>query len=163
VSLRLDEQLLKIDAHRTEYVLFQLMNALLREHLCTPSGWGDGMRSRDLLVLAERLPADALRPDRRRREYLNGVLARNELGASYPYNRRLFLRVGHGRYVLNPGLALRRGEGWVPVYEAMGLRAMASLGLRRYVDALELIEIAQAYALAPRDGAEEARSDFGAA
>ncbi len=150
VSLRLDEQLVKIDAHLIEYVLFQMMYALLREHLCTRSGWGDGMRSLDLLALAERLPAAALRPDRRRREYLSGVLSRNELGRDYPYNRRLFLRVGHGRYVLNPGLALRRGEGWVPVYDAMRVRQMAELGLRRYVDALELIEIAQAASLKPR-------------
>jgi hypothetical protein len=118
------------------------------------------MRAGDLLALAERLPAAALRPDRRRREYLSGVLARHELGRDYPYNRRLFLRVGHGRYVLNPGLALRIGDEWVPVYDAMGLRRMASLGLRRHVSALKLIERAQARALELRGRRELPRPDL---
>jgi hypothetical protein len=150
VSLRTGEQLVKIDAHLIEYTLFQMVYALLREHLCEASGWGDGMRSRDLLALAERLPATVLRPDRRRRDYLSGVLARNELGRDYPYNRRLFLRVGHGRYVLNPALALRLGESWVSVYDAMRVRQMAELGLRRYAEAVELIEIAKEQALSAR-------------
>lgn len=150
VSLRIDEQLVKIDAHLIEYTLFQAMYALLREHLCEASGWGDGMRSADLLALVERLPAEVLRPDRRRREYLSGVLARNEVGREYPYNRRLFLRVGHGRYVLNPALALCLAGSWVPVYDSMGVSQMAALGLRRYTEAVELIEVAREYARAAR-------------
>jgi hypothetical protein len=143
LSLRVEGQLAKIDAHRIEYVVFQAVYALLREHLCEVPGWGDGMRSGDILALASRLPSVALRPDRRRRDYLSGVLARNEVGRDYPYNRRLFLRVRHGRYVLNPDLALLLGGEWVPVYDAMGVRAMAELGLDRYVDAMDLIERAR--------------------
>jgi hypothetical protein len=85
-----------------------------------------------------------LRPDRRRRAYLSPVLARNEVGRDYAYNRRLFLRLSQGRYVLNPRLELRVGEAFVAVYDAMGVRQMAELGLDRYVDALELIEEALA-------------------
>jgi hypothetical protein len=161
VSLRLEHQLVKIDAHRIEYVLFQLMYALQRDHLCTPWGWWQGMRSLDLLAAAERLPFVALRPDRRRRDYLNGVLARNEVGRDYPYNRRLFLRLSRGRYVLNPRLSLRFGEVFTPVYDAMRVRQMAALGLESYVAALELIEDAERIALAARrdaagDGRESA-------
>jgi hypothetical protein len=72
------------------------------------------------------------------------VLARNEVGREYAYNRRLFLRLSHGRYVLNPRLELRTGESFVPVYDAMGVRPMAELGFDRYVDALEMIEDALA-------------------
>jgi hypothetical protein len=147
ISLRLDEQLVKIDAQRIEYVLFQLMYARLRRHVCTALGWRHGMRSGDLLRAAEALPASVLRPDRRRRAYLSGVLARNEVGRDYPYNRRLFLRLSHGRYVLNPRLELRLGESFVPVYDAMGVRQMAELGLERYVEALELIDDALADSL----------------
>ena len=98
------------------------------------------MRVLDLLAVGVRLPFEALRPDRRRREYLSGVLSRNEVDRDYPYNRRLFLRTSHGRYVLNPRLEVRSGESFTPVYDAMGLRPMASLGLPRYVDALALID-----------------------
>lgn len=147
VSLRVEGQLVKIDAHRVEYLVFHAMYALLREHLCEPYGWGDGMRATDLLALAERLPPAALRADRRRREYLSGVLARNELESDYPYSRRLLLRVRYGRYVLNPDLALLLGGDWVLVYDAMRLRPMAELGLRRYADAIGLIGIARGRAL----------------
>jgi len=140
LSLRLEGQLVKIDAHRIEYVLFQLMYALLRQHLSTRLGWRHGMRSGDLLRAAEALPATMLPTDRRRRDYLSAVLARNEVGRDYPYNRRLFLRLSHGRYVLNPRLELRLGESFVPIYDAMGVRQMAELGLDRYVDAQELID-----------------------
>jgi hypothetical protein len=147
LSLRLEEQLVKVDAHRIEYLLFQLMYAVLRQHLCTRHGWRHGMRSGDLLLAARTLPASVLRLDRRRREYLSGVLARNEVGRDYPYNRRLFLRLSQGRYVLNPRLELRMGDTYVPVYDAMGVHQMAALGLERYVDALELIDDALADSL----------------
>jgi hypothetical protein len=148
LSLRIEERLVKVDAHRIEYVLFQLMYALQRDHLLGSFVWRLGMRSRHLLAAAERLPASALRPDRKRREYLNGVLARNEATRDSPYNRRLFLRLSHGYYVLNPEIELRRGEDFVPVYDLMGLKRMAALGLARYADAGR--EIAQTIAWSRR-------------
>jgi hypothetical protein len=151
VSLRVEGRLVKIDAHRIEYVVFQAMYALLREHLCDPCGWqGDGMGSGDVLHIVARLPDSAVRPDRRRRNYLSAVLSRNEVGRDYPYNRRLFLRVRYGRYVLNPDVALLLGGEWVLVYDAMRLQPMAEMGLRRYADALSLIGRAQDEALAAR-------------
>ncbi len=158
LSLRLDERLVKIDAHRIEYVLFQLMYALQREHLCTPVGWRRGMRSRHLLAAAERLPASALGPDRRRREYLSGVLARNEAGGDYTYNRRLFLRLSHGYYVINPRIEVRRGEDFTPVHDLMRVRPMAALGLDSYVEAVGLIESALAWSARPREAAPERSS-----
>ena len=109
------------------------------------------MRSGDILALASRLPDEALRPDRRRRDYLSGVLARNELGSEYPYNRRLFLRVRHGRYVLNPDLALLVKGDWVFVYDALRLAPMAELGLRRYAEAVGVIGYARDRALRATD------------
>ncbi len=140
VSLRIEERLVKVDAHLIEYVLFQLMYALQREHLCSPLGWRRGMRAGHLLDAAERLPAEAVRPDKRRRQYLSGVLSRNEVGRDYPYNRRLFLRLSHGHYVLNPGIELRTGDGFTPVYDVMGLRRMADLGFEHYRYATALVE-----------------------
>src|SRR5512133_3831347 len=72
--------------------------------LCARSGW----RVVHLIEAAEHLPVAVrsviglaaaassapatLRPDRRRREYLNGVLARNEVSRDYAYNHRLSVR-----------------------------------------------------------------------
>ena len=51
--------------------------------------------------------------------------------------------------MLNNGLALRLGESFVPVYEAMRVREMANLGLTRYTNALEVIEVARERSLSP--------------
>lgn len=155
VSLQLEQRLVKLDAHRIEYLVFQLMYALLRANLGSPRVWRQGLRATELLNAAEGLPLTVLRAERRRRAYLNGVLARNELGRDYPYNRRLFLRVSHGHYVLNPRLSVSQGGAWVAVYEAMGLGQMAALSLPSYQDALALIDGAQ-------DNARWTRSDSAA-
>jgi hypothetical protein len=153
VSLVLDEQLIKVDAHLIEYALFQLMWAVLREHLCAPDAWEPrGMRARELLAAAERLPATVLRPDRRRRDYLSAVLSRNEVDRDYPYNRRLFLRVSHGRYALNPRLQLELRSGVrLGIYDALGVGFLASLGLPGNIAGLRLLE---ASARASQAGAE---------
>ncbi len=140
-SLLLDGRLVKLDAHQIEYVLFHEMYTLLRIHMCDAQGWRSrGMRARDLLNAVHSLPNTALRVDRRRREYLSGVLARNEVSRDYAYNRRLFIRIAHGEYMLNPELAIRVGEDWVNIYEAMGIHRMAAYGFDGHVRALELIE-----------------------
>ena len=46
------------------------------------------------------LPPGTLADYRRRREYLSSLLAKNELGSTNPYSRRIFLRVRRGAYAL---------------------------------------------------------------
>ena len=41
--------------------------------------------------------------------------------SSYQPSRQLFARARHGHYLPNPSMHLRHGEGWVPVYDALGL------------------------------------------
>ena len=70
-----------------------------------------------------------MRPERNKRQHLSHVLSRNEVDRDYAYNRRLFVRVGHGWYQFNPALAVRRrdasGETWVPICDALNLRFVA--------------------------------------
>jgi hypothetical protein len=53
------------------------------------------------------------------------VLSRNEVERDYAYNRKLFKRIGHGWYQINPLLSIRRRKGlvesWQPVLEALNL------------------------------------------
>ena len=73
----------------------------------------------------EHLPANVVRPERKKRQFLSGVLARNEVDRDYAYNRSLFKRVTTGSYQFNPRLQVRRREGeaqnWVPIYTALNL------------------------------------------
>jgi hypothetical protein len=67
----------------------------------------------------ECLPAHLWTDRRRKRSYVNQVLARAEIDSRYRPARKLWGRTRNGYYLLYPDLQLRRGEGWQPVYEAL--------------------------------------------
>jgi hypothetical protein len=71
-------------------------------------------------VLSE-LPAWLWADKRRKRSYVNQVLARAEVNSSYQPARQLWVRAKNGHYLPNPDMKLRLGEAWVPVYELMSL------------------------------------------
>jgi hypothetical protein len=83
--------------------------------------YGDGFFAEQLHLVLERLPPHLWSDKRRKRSYVNQVLARGEIDSSYRPARQLFARARHGHYLPNPAMLLRQGEGWVPVYDALGL------------------------------------------
>ena len=77
VDLMGDGRLLKLDAHVIEYFVFNALVALLQLRLNYPHGYRIGFRVDDLLTPADAFPQSIFPERRRRRAYLNGVLARN--------------------------------------------------------------------------------------
>jgi hypothetical protein len=77
------------------------------------------------------LPDSVVKPERNKRSHLSNVLSRNEVDRDYPYNRKLFKRIAHGWYQINPRLAIRRRtqgvESWHPVLDALNLRLVHEL------------------------------------
>lgn len=74
----------------------------------------------------ELFPEVVVKADRRRRVYVNGLLARNEPGSKYQPNRKLWVRERVGHYAPNPELRLRVGlpdgsQAWKPAVEVMNL------------------------------------------
>lgn len=119
VDLMADGRLVKLDAHVIEYFVFNALVALLQLRLNYPHGHRIGFRVDDLLALADAFPPRILPERRRRRGYLSGVLARNEVTRGYAYNRKLFARVGHGYYVPSPALSVRAADAWTPLYDRL--------------------------------------------
>lgn len=124
LDLRTEDRLVRLERHLGEYLLFQTVWALHgRSFACSRRSGGGAFDTRALLEAWEQFPPRILRPERNRRAFLSALLARNEVDRDQPYNRRLFQRSGHGRYRLNPGLAVRRTvageERWQPVLEAL--------------------------------------------
>jgi hypothetical protein len=123
VDLSSGERLVRIDRHLSEYLLVQTLWALFKSRfthrLRRPYA---AFESAAILEAWEHLPANVLRPDRKRRQYLSGVLARNEIDRDYAYNRALFKRVRQGWYQFNPRLKVRRGsDTWAPLYQVLNL------------------------------------------
>ena len=71
-------------------------------------------------VLAD-LPQWLWADKRRKRSYVNQVLARAETGSSYLPARQLWVRARNGYYLPNPAMLLRVGDGWMPVYDVLAL------------------------------------------
>ncbi|WP_293370016.1 AAA family ATPase [Nevskia sp.] len=125
ISLRIERRLVKLDARTIEFTLFNLMLAATKQCLQLPERGNPGF---DTEVLSELLAAfpDAIVPEgKRQRQYLSGVLARNEQARDYAYNRRIFLRLRQGRYCLNPRIAVKVGEDWLPLPAVLNLELIA--------------------------------------
>jgi hypothetical protein len=143
-DLEVDERLVRLDRHHSEYLLWHTLVALFK------SGFGDpkwrnpgGFDTAAVLSAWQHLPPAVLRASRNTRQHLSNVFSRNEIGRDYAYNRRLFVRVRTGFYQFNPALALRRvdadGEHWVPICRALNLALARETALPRFwprIDAL---------------------------
>lgn len=86
-------------------------------------------------------------PWRKKREYLSRILSTNEFHRPPESSRRLFLRVRHGKSILNPVLPIEvQKDRWQSLYDALeahlgaggpeGLRGLMDIaaGARAYMD-----------------------------
>ena len=128
LDVQTDGRLVRIEHHQGEYWVLTLMLAgmktqwsscVLRAHEVWK--YGEGFFAEQLHLVLERLPPHLWSDKRRKRSYVNQVLARGEVGSSYRPARQLFARARHGYYLPNPAMLMRQGEGWVAVYDAFGL------------------------------------------
>jgi len=58
----------------------------------------------DVMRFVECMPDEILPPYRKQRQYVNSVLSLHEVERESPYNKKLFVRVKRGSYIVNPQL-----------------------------------------------------------
>jgi hypothetical protein len=128
IDVQVDGRLVRVEHHQGEYWVLTLMLAGLKTQWshCTKRShpawkYGQGYFAEQLHQVLEGLPAHLWKEIRRKRSYLNQVLARAEVDSSYRPARRLWARTRNGHYLPNPAMLLRKGEDWRPVYEAIRL------------------------------------------
>ena len=118
LKIRVEGRLIKIDGKRMEFFLLHSMLAVLQEILRVKIEWDTpAFQTRDFVHALQHFPDHVIPPHRKQRTYLNAVLARNEVYRNDPCNRRLFVRVRRGYYVLNPVLEIEYGDKWLNVYD----------------------------------------------
>ena len=86
-----------------------------------PHKYAKGFFAEQLHEVLAQLPAWLWSDKRRKRSYVNQVLARAEASSIYVPARKLWVRASNGHYLPSPGLQLRVGDAWAPVYTAMAL------------------------------------------
>ncbi len=87
----------------------------------------------DFLKVLEEYPESILPTYRKKRTYLNQVLARNEVDANDAFSKKLFLRTDHGHYVLNPEMHILQNEEWVNVYDLMQTEKLGKWDMEKEV------------------------------
>ncbi len=137
-------RLVRLERHQGEYWLLGLMmvsyKRLYSQMVPDPNVQRNlsGFYADYLMRANDRLPDNVLRPERKKRTYVNAVLARAECQSGYQPSRKLWQRTKIGHYTFNPDLKLRAsstGE-WVPwkqwlnqplVFMGCGIRAAESV------------------------------------
>jgi hypothetical protein len=126
VKIKVDNQLVKIYARSAEFFLLHNFIVLQPMLLMDKKDLEDkGMSMDDVTAFCQDFP-DAILPQyRKKRQYLNSILAKNEIDRADPYNKKLFLRIARGVYVLNPEMELWIAEDqWMNVYDMMAMEKM---------------------------------------
>ena len=128
IDVQVDGRMLRIEHHQGEYWVLTLMLAGVKTQWsrCTTRShpawkYGQGYFAEQCHEVLEGLPVHLWKGIRRKRSYVNQVLARAEVDSSYKPARKLWTRTRNGHYLPNPAMLLRKNEGWVPVYEAIKL------------------------------------------
>ncbi len=123
LDLQIDGRLVKLDIKQMEFFLVNAMIAIVHQKEIRHSqslAFVVNDFLKPLLYFPERIISER----RKRRAYLSSILSKNETHREGPYNRKLFLRIKLGHYILNPGLKVRVGEGWANLYQLLNLECI---------------------------------------
>jgi hypothetical protein len=121
-------RLVRLERWQGEYWVLTLMLAGLKTQwsrcvTCQvePHKYPRGFFAEQLHDVLAQLPAWLWPDKRRKRSYINQVLARAELSSAYQPARKLWVRASNGHYLPNPALQLRSVDTWTSVYTVMAL------------------------------------------
>jgi hypothetical protein len=128
IDVQVDGRLVRVERHQGEYWILTLMLAGFKtqwscctEHIRQSWKYDKGYFAEQLHQVMQGLPVHLWHDKRRKRSYLNQVLARAEVDSAYKPARKLWARTLTGHYLPNPAMLLRKGETWQPVYDALKL------------------------------------------
>jgi hypothetical protein len=121
LSVKVDDRLIKLDAHTAEYFILNWMIATIEFVLCHKASSKPAFEAADFVFPLRSFPESVIPAYRKRRAYISSVLARNEIYRKSTGNRRLFFRVVHGQYLPHAGVELLVKDEWVPFYQLIRL------------------------------------------
>jgi hypothetical protein len=128
--IQVDGRLVKLDKRLMEFLMLNLMIAMfytcLGENVVRSRG--GAFSSGDFVDALQHFPDTVVPARRKKRAYISSILSKNEVDRDDKYNRKLFRRIKHGHYIINPQLAVWVEGAWRNIYDLLSLDA---LGFRR--------------------------------
>jgi len=126
LDVQIDGRLVKLDRRLMEYTMLCIAMVLFYQRL--GENWASRRRllsAVDFANVLDHFPESVVPARRKKRSYISSILSKNEVSRQGPYNRKLFLRVCHGQYLINPGLELRIEGYWRRIYELLSVDRLA--------------------------------------
>ena len=125
-DIQVDERLIKLDKRSMEFLMLNLMMAMFYTRLGEKitRTWG-AFQSSDFAEALAHFPEHILPARRKKRPYISSILSKNEVSRDDKYNRKLFLRVKHGHYIINPKLSLRVEGEWQNIFALLSFDMIA--------------------------------------
>ena len=118
--IKVDNKLLKLDPNTMEFFLYNCIVALMANNFGIVSENSVTTFNAEILKkLLSNLPDNILKPNRKKRNYISGMLSKNEKSKIHQYNRRLFIRIKRGAYKLNPDIEIKCNDEWVHLSNAL--------------------------------------------
>ncbi|MBT8420216.1 MAG: hypothetical protein KJO08_05060, partial [Gammaproteobacteria bacterium] len=125
ISIQVDGKLVKLDNHLMEFLMLSLMMVMFYTRLGQKVPMDNAIESGDFVEVLAKFP-NRLVPDRRKkRPYISSILSKNEVDGQDRYNRKLFLRVKRGNYIINPKLSVRVEGEWRKIYDLLSPEMVA--------------------------------------
>lgn len=126
LDIQVDERLIKLDNRSMEFLMLNLMMAMFYTRLGEKIvRMGGAFQSADFEEALEHFSEHLLPARRKKRAYISSILSKNEVSRDDKYNRKLFLRVKHGHYVINPRLRMRVEGEWRRIYDLLSFDMIA--------------------------------------
>ena len=130
ISIKVEGKLIKIDNHLMEFFMFNLIAAISPQKFTEKYfHYSPGFSTADFLDELKDFPDEVLLERRKKRSYISSILSKNEANRIGPYNRKIFIRTGHGLYILNPELEVKINNAWIRIYDLLKLK----LSIDRYL------------------------------
>jgi len=115
-------KMIKIDNKLMEFFLLNSMIAQLQDLLRNGTSWKTpSFETASFLSALQYFPNHVIAEYRKKRPYLSAVLSKNEINRQDPYNRKLFVRIERGRYIINPNLEIAIQDNWVNIYDLINI------------------------------------------
>jgi hypothetical protein len=122
IKVKVQGRMIKIDQRLMEFFMLHSMIAMFQDIARVKTRWDlPAFETADFVHSLQHFPEHVIPERRKRRPYLSSILSKNEVNRDDPYNRFLFVRVCHGRYILNPLLEIDIHDEWINVYDLIGI------------------------------------------
>ncbi|WPL19567.1 Putative ATP-dependent DNA helicase YjcD [Thiorhodovibrio winogradskyi] len=142
LDIQVDGRLIKLDRRIMEYLMLCVAMVLFYQRVGQNWAHRNGLlAATDFEQILAHFPDSVIPERRKKRQYLSSILSKNEVAREGPGNRKLFMRVRRGEYLLNPYLSLRVEGRWQPIYQLLAPERLAA----------ELMEVPDWYADEGRD------------